>query len=263
MPYVSVAGERLFYALVEDDPTRQHNLVLVHGAGGEHTHWPAELRRLAGFNVCALDLPAHGRSGGRGRTAVEAYADSVHLFLQTLAWGSASLVGHSMGGAIAQVLALRRPAWLAGVVLLATGARLRVDPQILEGLNPASTSPGKFRQTIDTICQRTYGPTTSEQMLRKGRQQLLSVEPATMYADYVACDKFDVMDQVKAISVPTLIMAGTADLMTPLKYGQYLRDQIPKSGLVEIRDGGHMLALEKPLEVTRALAPFLTALSSS
>jgi pimeloyl-ACP methyl ester carboxylesterase len=263
MPYVSVAGERLFYALVEGDPTRQHNLVLVHGAGGDHTHWPAELRRLAGFNVCALDLPAHGRSGGRGRTAVEAHADSVHLFVETLAWEQASLVGHSMGGAIAQVLALCRPAWLAGVVLMATGARLRVDPQILEGLNPASTSPGQFRQAIDMICQRAYGPTTSEQMLRKGRQQLLAVEPATIYADYVACDKFDLMDRVKDIRLPTLIMAGNADRMTPLKYAQYLRDQIPDSELVEIKDAGHMLALEKPLEVTRALTRFLKALSSS
>ena len=260
MPYATVAGERLFYALVENDPTRLHHLVLVHGAGGDHTHWPAELRRLVGFNVSALDLPGHGRSAGQAEASVEAYADHVDLFLQTLGWGPAIVMGHSMGGAIAQVLALRRPAWLTGVVLIATGARLRVDPQILEGLNPASTSEGKFRETIDMIYRRAYGPTTSEQMLRKGRQQLLSVEPATIYADYVACDRFDLMNQVQDIRVPTLIIAGTVDQMTPLKYSQYLRDQIPDSELAEIKDGGHMLALEKPLEVTRALTPFLKTL---
>jgi pimeloyl-ACP methyl ester carboxylesterase len=260
MPYATVAGERLFYALVEGHPTRRQHLVLVHGAGGDHTHWPAELRRLAGVNVCALDLPGHGRSAGRGRISVEAYADCVDLWLQALGWGSAAVMGHSMGGAIAQVLALRQPAWLSGVILIATGARLRVDPQILEALNPASISPGKFRETIDLICQRAFGPTTSEQMLRKGRQQLLSVEPATIYADYLACDKFDLMDRVKDIRVPTLIMAGTADQMAPLKYGQYLHDQIPDSELAEIKAGGHMLALEKPIEVTRALTPFLKAL---
>jgi pimeloyl-ACP methyl ester carboxylesterase len=97
-------------------------------------------------------------------------------------------------------------------------------------------------------------------MLRKGRQQLLSVEPATIYADYVACDRFDLMNQVQDIRVPTLIIAGTVDQMTPLKYSQYLRDQIPDSELAEIKDGGHMLALEKPLEVTRALTPFLKTL---
>jgi pimeloyl-ACP methyl ester carboxylesterase len=260
MPYATVAGERIFYALVEGHTTRQQHLVLIHGAGGDHTHWPAALRRLAGFNVCALDLPGHGRSAGRGRISVEAYADCVDLSLQALGWGRAAVMGHSMGGAIAQVLALRQPAWLSGVILIATGARLRVDPQILEGLKPASISPGKFRETIDLICQRAYGPTTSEQMLRKGRHQLLSVEPATIYTDYLACDKFDLMDRIKDIRVPTLILVGTIDRMTPPKYGQYLHDQIPNSELVEIEDGGHMLALEKPLEVTRAVTPFLKAL---
>jgi pimeloyl-ACP methyl ester carboxylesterase len=65
---------------------------------------------------------------------------------------------------------------------------------------------------------------------------------------------------VQDIRVPTLIIAGTVDQMTPLKYSQYLRDQIPDSELAEIKDGGHMLALEKPLEVTRALTPFLKTL---
>jgi len=59
MPYVAVGGERLFYVLVQGDPRRQRNLILVHGAGGDHTHWPAEVRRLPQVNVYALDLPSH------------------------------------------------------------------------------------------------------------------------------------------------------------------------------------------------------------
>ena len=251
MPYITVAGERLFYALFEDDPTRKRNLILVHGAGGDHTHWPAELRRLPGANVYALDLPGHGRSQGRGRTRVDDYADTVELFVQALNLERASVAGHSMGGAIAQTLALRRPPWLTSVILVGTGARLRVHPLILEGLKT------RFEATIDTICQWAYGPTAAEQVLRQGRKQLLQVDPAVIHGDYAACHQFDVMDRVGDITLPTLIISGSADKMTPPKYSQYLHRQIAGSQLVEIEGGGHMMAVEKPTEVAQAVAAFL------
>jgi pimeloyl-ACP methyl ester carboxylesterase len=267
VPYTTVAGERLFYALVEGDSTRKRNLILVHGAGGDHTHWSAELRRLPNVNVYALDLPGHGRSGGQGRTSVDDYADSVHLFAQTLELERASVVGHSMGGAIAQALALRQPRWLDRIGLVGTGARLRVDPFILEGLRSApdgglltSTSKTNFEATIDTICQRAYGPSTDEQILRKGRQHLLGVDPVVFYGDYNACDNFDVMDQLSEIKLPALIIVGSADQMTPPKYSQFLHQQIPNAWLVEIADGGHMIAVEKPTEVAQAVARFLEIL---
>lgn len=264
MPYARVAGERLFYALVEGDPTRRKNLILVHGAGGDHTHWPAELRRMPKVNVHAPDLPGHGRSEGKGRTSVEDYADSVHLFAQTLDLKPATLVGHSMGGAIAQTLALRRAPWLERVVLVGTGARLRVHPAILEGLRPSSTSApattlseSNFKTAIDLICRWAYGPHASPQVQRKGHHRLLSVDPQVIYADYIACNNFDVMDQVRDITLPTLIIVGSADQMTPPKYSQYLHDQIPGARLVEIQDGGHMMAVEQPVEVAEAVARFL------
>lgn len=262
MPYITVAGERLFYAPIEGDLTRKRNLILVHGAGGDHTHWPAELRRLRGVNVYGLDLPGHGRSGGQGRTSVDAYADTLDLFAQTAGLDDVSAAGHSMGGAIVMTLALRRPSWLRSIVLIGTGARLRVHPQILEGFHPSETPATKFESTIDIICQRSYGPTTSEQILRKGRQQLLGVDRSVIYGDYAACNAFDVMDQVGDITLPTLIVTGSADQMTPPKYSQYLHAQISGSQLVEIQEGGHMMAVEKPVEVAQAVARFLGDVSA-
>ncbi len=75
MPYVTVAGERAFYALYQGDVRGKRHLVLVHGAGGSHLDWPAPLRRLRETNVYALDLPGHGRSGGTGRSSIAAYRD--------------------------------------------------------------------------------------------------------------------------------------------------------------------------------------------
>jgi pimeloyl-ACP methyl ester carboxylesterase len=132
-----------------------------------------------------------------------------------------------------------------------------VHPLILEGFHPSETPITKFEATIDTICQRSYGPTTGEQILRKGRQQLLGVDRNIIYGDYAACNAFDVMDEVGDITLPTLIVSGSADQMTPPKYSQYLNAQISGSQLVEIQDGGHMMAVEKPVEVAQAVARFL------
>jgi pimeloyl-ACP methyl ester carboxylesterase len=149
---------------------------------------------------------------------------------------------------------LRQPAWLVSVVLVGSGARLRVHPLILEGLKT------DLEAALDAICRWQYGPTISEQMRRKGRQQLLSIDPAVIQGDYAACNVFDVMNRVKEIGLPTLVIAGSADQLTPPKYGQYLHEQIRGSQLVEIKDAGHMMALEKPIEVAQAVARFLEAL---
>jgi pimeloyl-ACP methyl ester carboxylesterase len=276
MPFVDVAGERLFYALFEGDPiplppdsagtarrqgttVGRRNLILVHGAAGSHIHWPAELRRLPGVTVYAPDLPGHGRSGGSGRTSVQAYADTIHLFATALGLKRASVVGHSMGGAIAQLLALRRTGWLDRMVIAGCGARLHVDTVILEGLNPTRGGDG-FKATVDLICQRAYGPTASAQVKRHARELLLAVDRAVFYADYLACDAFDATGQLSQIRTPTLVIAGGMDQMVPPQDVRSLSELIPGAQRVEMPDAGHMMIIEKPTEVARVVSRFLFVL---
>jgi pimeloyl-ACP methyl ester carboxylesterase len=259
MPFAHVAGERLFYALFEGDPTGRRNLILVHGAAGSHIHWPAELRRLPGVNVYAPDLPGHGRSGGSGRASVQAYADTIHLFALALRLKRASVVGHSMGGAIVQLLAVCRPAWLDRVVIAGSGPRLHVDPTILGGLKPTNAAKDGFAATVDLICQRAYGPTASAQMKRHARELLLAVDRAVFYADYLACDAFDATAEVGQIGVPVLVIAGGKDQMMLPQDGRLLSELIPGAHLVEIQDAGHMMIIEKPVEVAQAVGRFLGA----
>ncbi len=260
MPYISLAGERLFYALVEGDPRVGPDLILVHGAGGNHTQWPAELRRLPRANVYALDLPGHGRSAGKGRTRIDDYADTVHLFAQALGLECASMAGHSMGGAIAQMLALSRPAWLEGVILIACGPRLEIDPTILDQLRPRDGSAKDFAAAIETVCQQAYGPLATRQVIRRGCQQLLGEDQAVIYGDYIACSTFDTTAHVSAISVPVLIISGTADQITSPAHARQLRDLIPGAQLTEIKDAGHMVMVEKPAETADAVLRFLDRL---
>ncbi len=256
MPPIKVAGETLFYALYTGDITGRHNLVLVHGAGGSHIHWPADLRRLPSTNVYALDLPAHGRSGGHARTTLQAYADTVHLFVLALGLPRAAVLGHSMGGAIVQLLALRRPGWLEKAIILGSAARLRVQPDILEYLNPQTGQDG-FEKALDLICQRMYAPQASQQMRLRGRQLLRTVAPSVLYADYLACAQFDCSDVVGNIAIPTLVICGSEDRMIAPEESCGLSQRIPNAQLVAIRGAGHMVMIEKPSEVAEAVARFL------
>jgi pimeloyl-ACP methyl ester carboxylesterase len=218
MPYVTIVGERTFYALYQGDVRGKRNLVLVHGAGGSHLDWPSPLRRLREANVYALDLPGHGRSEGAGRSPIAAYRDFVLAFLDALDLEKAIVVGHSMGGAISLDLALHYPDRLDGLILVGSGARLRVAPAILTGIL------SDFEATVDLVCDYAFGPSASEQL---------------------------------KVRCPTLVVGGTADGLTPSKYSIYLRDHIPGAELVLVDAAGHMVMLEKPEVVTKAISKFI------
>ncbi len=254
MPYITIADEKLFYAEQRGAPQGGPVLVLVHGAGGSHLDWPAELRRLAGVRVLALDLPGHGRSGGSGRTSISAYRATVSAFLEALDLAHVILAGHSMGGAIAQDMALHAPAPLAGLVLIATGARLRVTPEIREGLVT------NRERTLDFIISHEYGPGASQQLLRLGRSRLAETQPDVLQGDYAACHAFDVTSDLERIRLPVLVIGGSADQMTPPKYAAYLAEHIPGARLRLIEGGGHMVALEHPTAVAQAIADFILSL---
>jgi pimeloyl-ACP methyl ester carboxylesterase len=251
MPYTHVAGEKTFYFHRQGAPKGQCTLVFVHGAGGSHLHWPPQLRRLAGVDTYALDLPGHGKSKGQGRTSISAYADSVAAFLEALELEKVTLVGHSMGGATALDFALRYAERLAGLVLVGSGARLRVAPAILDGIRQ------DFQAAVRLITDYAFAPDVPKQLKREGRRQMGQTHPDVLYGDFAACDAFDVMDRLGEIRCPTLAICGTADRLTPPKYSTYLRDNIPDAQLVLIEGAGHMVMLEQPEAVSQAIADFV------
>jgi pimeloyl-ACP methyl ester carboxylesterase len=273
MHSVSFHGEKLNYQLNYGTPRPSGPpLVLVHGAGGNLMHWPGELRRLPGHTVYALDLPGHGKSvptvsvptmsvrarsetGPSGRAEVGAYAEVVLGFAEALALPPFVLAGHSMGGAIAQEFALRYPARLAGLVLVGTGAKLRVAPQLLTGILD------DFQGTTELMAQWTHGEHVDPNLLRLYVRRLREVSPQVIHDDFAACDAFDRRADVSRITTPTLILCGDADRMTPVKYSQYLHEQIAGSQLVVVPGAGHMVMLEQPAAVTEAAAHFLTGLA--
>ena len=122
----------IYYFEHQGEGTRKPPVVLIHGAGGTHLHWPAPIRRLPEYPVYALDLPGHGKSEGRGQQSITAYAQCVLDWMDSLQMHKAVFIGHSMGGAVALTLGLQHPERVLGLGLVGTGARLKVAPAILE-----------------------------------------------------------------------------------------------------------------------------------
>ena len=141
MPMIQLPDAHLFYAQYQPKDARQ-SLLLIHGAGGSHLSWPAELRRLphtapstgSGQAVYALALAGPGRSHPPGRSTIEAFTQDVLDFIDALKLENVVVLGHSMGGAIAQMVGLAHPANVTGLVLVGTGAKLRVSPTILSAV---------------------------------------------------------------------------------------------------------------------------------
>jgi pimeloyl-ACP methyl ester carboxylesterase len=254
MPYTTINNQRLFYVQTPDPTPDAPALVLIHGGGGSHLHWPPELRRLHGAVVYALDLPGHGRSDGPGCDTIAAYVSTLIGFLDAGGIERAVLVGHSMGGAISQMIALAHPERVAGLALIGTGARLRVAPAILEGIL------SDFESTINLITQWAWAADAPQELTRLGRQTMAETPPQVLHGDFAACDAFDVRERLGEIGAPTLVIAGSADRLTPHKLGAYLAEHIPNARLVTVAGGGHMMALEQPGLVARALAGFIEEL---
>lgn len=245
-----VTRKRLFYTLSQG-PEDGPELVLVHGAGGSRLHWPAELRRCPDATVYTLDLPGHGRSEGPGYETIGAYAKAVVGFLRAVNVKRAIIVGHSMGGAIAQTLALDFPGYVTGLVLVGSGARLRVTPTILEGIRD------DFEETAELITRLAWARDTDPALTNLGRQGLLETDPEVLLGDFVACNCFDVIERLDEIKVPALVMGGTADQLTPSRYAYFLARHIPDGRCVTVEGAGHMVMLERPREVVRKVRDFL------
>ena len=250
MPYAETARGNLFYTLSRG-PVDDSTLVLVHGAGGSRLHWPAELRRLPGTTVYTLDLPGHGRSRGEGCDTVEGYAEAVDAFLHAVGIEQAAIVGHSMGGAVAQTMALDFADCVGGLTLVGTGARLRVAPAILEGIR------SDFAGSVELVTRFAWSSEAPPKLTELGRQALLETGPDVLLGDFIACDRFDVMERLGEIKVPTLVVTGSADQLTPVKYARFLAESISGARFTTIEGAGHMVMLERPAEVEKAVQKFL------
>jgi pimeloyl-ACP methyl ester carboxylesterase len=256
MSEVTIRGRRLGYEAQPHDFDRSVlSVVFIHGTGGDREDWRAQLDGLSRMaNIIAIELPGHGQSDPPGETAVDAYAQWVSDFVETLGLQKVMLFGCSLGSAIAQWIALQRPSWLRALGVVGGGARLRVHPAFLDGV---LQDREKAMKEFAAFAVASHG---SEAAQSETLRKFMSNPAELIHGDLTACNEFDAMGRVAEISVPTLIVVGEEDRLTPPKYAQYLHDQISHSSLKVIPAAGHVAMMEKPKEFNSALAEFVRGL---
>ncbi len=248
----------LYYSLHCERDTETPPLVLIHGAGGNHLYWPPEIRRLRGFCVYTVDLPGHGKSSTiDGQQSIEEYTRYMVEWLESLKLRRAVIVGHSMGSAIALTLAIHYPNYVVGLGLMGAGARLRVLPDLLSYI----ADPTTYLKATDLLVTFSFSANTPARLIELASKRLLETRQSVLHGDLIACNRFDVMDQLGSINQPTLVLCGTEDQMTPLRYAQFLSNTIPGANLATIPGAGHMVMLEQPHLVSEALLSFLQEIS--
>lgn len=250
MPF---AGGLYYFTSQQNGEKDTPAIVLIHGAGGTHMHWPYTLRRLNNHRVFAPDLPGHGKSSGLGKQSVEKYAETIAAWMDAVGLKNALIVGHSMGGAIAQTLAVHYPEKVTGLILIGTGAKLSVNQDLLYMFSIPSSTPA----AIDQVIKWSWNPKTDVKLLKKVKQQMLEIRSAVIYGDFLACNNFDLTGLVEQIKAPTLIIVGENDKMTPLDLNKQLERKIPAAKMAVISEGGHMVMLEKPDVVADEVFGFL------
>lgn len=227
-------------------------VLFIHGAGGGQHIWSYQKGFFKKeFNPILLDLPGHGESGEEGESEIGKYAEHVYDFIKALGLPEVFLVGHSMGGAIVQTMALKYPEAIKGIILVGTGARLRVLPMILNGIRE------NFEKTVRQINEMHFSRKVSPDLLAKSLEYMLKVRPDILYGDYLACDRFDIMQEVEKIDLPALILCGDEDQLTPVKYSQFLRDRIRASRLEVLPGAGHMVMMESPSAFNETIREFI------
>ncbi len=226
-------------------------LIFIHGSGSCKEAWHYQTKHFPDADV--IDLPGHPED--EQRTSVHGYVEWLRGYIQDRGYSDVVLAGHSLGSAIAQLYALKYPEDLKGLILIGGGARLRVHPMYIDMLEQAKSDPGIFKGFLET----SWGLIDPE-LIEVLRRRALENGPAVFLNDMLCCDKFDIMDRVHDIRLPTLALCGSEDIMTPPKYTKYLADKIEGAREVIIDGGTHTVFAEKPSAVNQAIEDFLNSL---
>jgi len=239
----------------------QPTVVLLHGAGMDHTVWQFQSRAFAyrGYSVLSLDLPGHGRSDGPAPTTIAGYADVVAELLTKIGIDHAHIVGHSMGAFIGIELAARHRDMVQSLTLIGVSERMPVHPDLLEAAEADDhLAFDLVASWSHTRTAHTGGhPTPGLWMMGSTVRLLERSRPGVLHNDLAACNAYDsALDRAGEITAPTLILMGEHDLMTRPKGAEILAAAIPDSTTFIVRGAGHMVMVERPDPVIDELLAF-------
>jgi len=256
MEFKEIDGLRIAFRANESVVAREgKTLFFIHGSAGDHTVWENQYADMDGeFNIIAVDLPGHGQSGGSGEREVALYAQWVKKAMEVLCPQKPVLIGHSLGAAVALESAIRYGDMLSGIVAVGGGAKMPVNPLVLEGLL------GDPSMIINSIPEFAVSKKNRERLRDLLIDNLSRADKNVAHGDFFACDRFNVSEELEQIRIPTLLICGEDDRMMPPKFSTYLKEQIRGAELVLIKEAGHFVMMEDVKAFNAALREFVSTL---
>lgn len=250
--FIDVNGAPVFAATggATFDPARP-TVVFLHGAGMDHSVWALQTRWFPahGWSVLAVDLPGHGRSGGRFLTTIADMADWTAALSDAAQVKAALLIGHSMGSLIALETAARHPSRVAGLGLVAAAAAMPVHADLLATAERNDPSAFAMVNLWGHGGRAVLGGSKAPGawMIGLGARVLADAPKGALFADMHACNAYAGGAAAAAtVAVPTTLVVGGRDAMTPAAQGRALAAAIRGSVIAEAAGAGHMLTAEEP-----------------
>jgi len=234
-------------------------VLCVHGYCQSSAYWAPTLGRLALVDVRGLapDLPGFGASASLpGPYTMEAYADGLAALLDARGLERVALVGGSMGGVVAQHFALRHPARLARLLLVATGGVMGNPAAGLARADEVAAAPWDAA-AVEPVVKGFFRDPPSPERLAEYRQIALMTSHVAAVEAARSNAQSRTLERLGEIRVPTLIIQGRHDRARTPEHGAAMRDRIPGARLEVLEASGHTPQLEEP-DAFHALAlPFL------
>jgi pimeloyl-ACP methyl ester carboxylesterase len=264
VPQADLAGYRVHY----EEQGSGAPVLLVNGLGADHRAWAAQTEYLQQFfRVVVFDNPGVGRTEGpRGPYTTAQFADVGAALLRHLGIEQAHVVGASMGGLIAQQIAVRHPDLVRSLVLHCSW--WRADPYtqaLVSSWQAIAREAGMltlFRQIwLWVFTPRFYeeSPEIFEELERQVTEDPHAQTVDAFCDQAEACITHEALEQVAAVEVPTLITVGDTDILTPPAHSHALHERMRGSTLHVWPEMGHAPFWEIPDEFNRLNRDFLEA----
>ena len=227
-------------------------LLFIPGSACGKKAWMCQTRYFTDSE--AVTLPGHPE--GTPCSSIDGYVAWLRSYINQHQYQDIVLAGHSMGGAVAQLYGLKYGEEVKALVLVGTGARLRIRPELLKAVEGMITDKNAWTEYLEER-HRSAAPEVKQAII----EERLRIGPVVLLNDLLCCDKFDIMTRVHTIKLPTLVIGGSEDELTPVKYAHYLESKLEGARQVIVKGTGHWVLTEKPEAVNQAIESFLVGLN--
>lgn len=239
-------------------------VLMLHGIGGGHLAFAPQVETLAsrGWRAVAWDMPGYGHSAPIEPYTFKGLAQSCIRLIESLRCGSVALLGHSMGGMVAQEVVARRPELVNKLILCGTSPSFgKPEGDWQQQFIAERTAPLDAGKTMadlaDVLVPRMVGPGSLPEGVKLATHCMGLVNPSTYRRALECIVTFDRRANLANIHVPTLLVAGEHDRNAPPAVMQKMAGNIPHSTFLEMKGIGHLQNLEAPDEFDALLLNFL------